>query len=367
MNTSKFILAAFGVTLSNAAVADDVFIANVIMKRDLCVGSTNCLDGETFSNEDIKIKSVTPQILFNDTSSSSQDDWRVGAGSGDFFIKNDSTQNDIIYLDENAPNNAVFVSSSGNLGLGTTLPTENLHITDGSTPTIRLERTLSSSPYSWRILTDNSGIAIRDDTAGTSPFIIQSEAPTSAFYMLASGDVGLGTSTPDAPLEVSTDDSFSFFRITATGATVNESVDITFTAGPLGSGQLRYNIVDGDNQEMSLDADGNMVLDGTLTTAGPTCAGGCDRVFEDGYALPGIKDHAAAMFTSGHLPAVGPTLPGQPINMTEKVANILNELEHAHIYIDQLHSTVENERARSDRMEAQLKAVMSQLDALEVN
>lgn len=43
------------------------------------------------------------------------------------------------------------------------------------------------------------------------------------------------------------------------------------------------------------------------------------------------------MWVHRHLPAVGPTAEGEPFNVTEKSGGMLNELEKAHIYIEQLH------------------------------
>jgi hypothetical protein len=59
-------------------------------------------------------------------------------------------------------------------------------------------------------------------------------------------------------------------------------------------------------------------------------------VFGADYDLPSIEEHAAAMFANSYLPQVGPTVPHAPMNVSEKVGDMLNELEKAHIYIAQL-------------------------------
>ena len=63
------------------------------------------------------------------------------------------------------------------------------------------------------------------------------------------------------------------------------------------------------------------------------------------------------MWENGHLPAVGPTLPGQPMNVSEKMGAVLNELEHAHIYIEELHAEQAAANARIARLEAALQAL----------
>ncbi|MEZ5714070.1 MAG: hypothetical protein R3D85_02175 [Paracoccaceae bacterium] len=100
---------------------------------------------------------------------------------------------------------------------------------------------------------------------------------------------------------------------------------------------------------------GNAILTGTLTTGGTTCGGGCDAVFEPDYPLPSIADHAAQMRALGYLPNVGPTPEGAPFDLTDKLGRMLNELEHAHLYIAQ-------QDARIARLEAQLATVLAGKD-----
>jgi len=57
------------------------------------------------------------------------------------------------------------------------------------------------------------------------------------------------------------------------------------------------------------------------------------------------------MWSNSYLKGVGPTLPDQPINVTRKTTGILNELEKAHIYIEQLHSTIKELESRIEKIE----------------
>ena len=61
-------------------------------------------------------------------------------------------------------------------------------------------------------------------------------------------------------------------------------------------------------------------------------------MFGEDYDLPSIEEHAAAMFTNHYLPQVGPTVPHAPMNISEKVGDMLNELEKAHNYIAQINA-----------------------------
>ena len=80
-------------------------------------------------------------------------------------------------------------------------------------------------------------------------------------------------------------------------------------------------------------------------------------MFDAGFERLSVSDHADLMWENGHLPAVGPTLPGAPMNVSEKMGAMLNELEHAHIYIEQLHDEARARDAVIADLVARLEAV----------
>lgn len=67
---------------------------------------------------------------------------------------------------------------------------------------------------------------------------------------------------------------------------------------------------------------------------------GCDEVFEPDYLLNSIDEHGRLIAENGYLPAVGPTYEGQQIDVMVRMARMLNELETAHLYIQELNSRV---------------------------
>jgi len=178
----------------------------------------------------------------------------------------------VFAVEGGAPDNSLYVDDGGRVGLGTSTPVVELHTVDGDTPTLRLEQNGASgfTPQTWDVAGNESSFFIRDVTNGsTLPFrIMEGGAPSQSLVIDDNGNVGIGAGTsPTAPLEVERSDSFVFFRLTATGGTnPNDSVDVTYTAGPANTGELRYNIVDADGQEMSLNADGDLTITGELTT-----------------------------------------------------------------------------------------------------
>ncbi|MEQ9239703.1 hypothetical protein [Roseovarius indicus] len=349
--------------LPATAPAQTLLSGNHSISGGVCIGPS-CGTGELFAST-LKLKGNSVRLFFEDISTSPgfpTNDWvleaNASSGTGDYFALRDAdTFQTIMRLDAGAPWYSLYVSSDGDVGLGTSLPLANLHVldTDG-TASLRLEGT-TGTPYSWDLRGNQGGFYVYDIGAGTLPLRINAGAPSSSFAIGSDGNVGVGTNSPDAPLEISDNETFSYFRITAENASVNQSVDITFTEGPLGTGEMRYNIVDGDGPEMRLNADGDMVLDGTLTTGGPTCDTGCDAVFDAGFSHLSVTDHAALMWENGHLPAVGPTLPGAPMNVSEKMGAMLNELEHAHIYIEQLHQRIAAQEAETAELRALVRDI----------
>ena len=79
-----------------------------------------------------------------------------------------------------------------------------------------------------------------------------------------------------------------------------------------------------------------------------------DYVFEDDYQLESIEDHSEFMWKEKHLPAVGPGETDDEgreyVEYGSQMRGILEELEKAHIYIEQLNS-------RNKSLEAQLRDV----------
>ncbi|MEQ9239694.1 hypothetical protein [Roseovarius indicus] len=366
--------------------------SDATIRNRLCIGG-ECTDNPTPDfvadgfTASLEIRDFRTRIDFVDRSDANfpNTNWAIElnepntsipSGGTEYFAIQDNSAFTVPFLVRGgAPTNAFFLAESGAIGLQTSLPQMNLHIVDTGRFTeagIRLEDT-TGTPYSWDLRGNNAGFYLFDVTANRLPFQVRPGAPSSSLEIASTGFVGIGTESPGAPLEVSNNDTFSYFRITAEQAAINQSADMTFTGGPLGTGEFRYNIVDGDGPEMRLNADGDMVLDGTLTTGGPTCAGGCDAVFDADFDRLSVTDHATLMWENGHLPAVGVTLPGAPMNVSEKMGGILNELEHAHIYIEELHSRMARQEEQREAQDAvnialseQLAALAARLEKLEV-
>ncbi len=210
----------------------------------------------------------------------------------------------------------------------------------------------------------------KDALATETDQVILKSADT--FTILGNGDVGIGTAAPLANLDINSGAADTTLLLNNTSAQwelkskastgrlnfKNLTLGgVPFKLGPNSvNGLLSVGTMANDLVEVrgELMVEGNVDVTGTLTTGGPTCGGGCDAVFSADYDLPSIEEHAAQMYANSYLPEIGPTVPHAPMNVSETIGTMLNELEKAHIYIAQLKAERDSDRKRIDRLEAYL-------------
>lgn len=370
-------LAAGLVTFAGTAQADFVINDDLIVDGSACIGF-DCVNGESFSFDTIRLKENNLRIKFDDTSvaaSFPRNDWQLTAndsangGASKFSIEDVSGGRTPFTVTAGARSHALFVDSQGDVGIGTSTPAVELHAVSGDTPTLRLEQNGSSgfAPQTWDVAGNETSFFIRDATNGsTLPFRIRPGAASQSLVIDTDDDVGIGILSPDASLHVfGTGGDTQLHVEEASGTTANNRIlALLENNGAAQFALVNTNLADSDwrfqnfddefrvtkagtgNVEMALDASGNLTITGGLVTTGGggACTVGdpCDAVFDPAvYTVPSIEEHAALMWEKKHLPAVGPTGPDMPINMTVKMLRMLNELEHAHIYIEQLHERLE--------------------------
>lgn len=187
---------------------DQVFIDDVIVVGSICVGQ-DCVNGESFGFDTQRLKENNLRVHFDDTSNSASfpgNDWRIAIndsanGGASYFAVQDATAGTTpMTIRAGAGNNALYVSNSGgNVGLGTASPVVELQVTDGDSPTMRLEQSGAAgfTPQTWDIAGNETNFFVRDVTNGSSlPFRIRPGAPSSSLYIDAEGDIGLGTENP---------------------------------------------------------------------------------------------------------------------------------------------------------------------------
>jgi hypothetical protein len=197
---------------------DQVILDDLIVDGSICVGF-DCVNGESFGFDTIRIKENNLRIRAVDTSSTASfpsRDWQItfndssNGGANKFSIDDIDGGRTPFTIEAGAPSHSLYVDDGGRLGLGTSTPVVDVHVKSGNTPTLRLEQDGSSgfAPQTWDLAGNETNFFIRDASNGsTLPFRIRPGAPTSAIDIAANGDVGIGTSSPAARLEIKTSGS----------------------------------------------------------------------------------------------------------------------------------------------------------------
>lgn len=199
---------------------DVVTADDAIIQGSLCAG-LDCVNNESFGFDTIRLKENNTRISFNDTSVPPfpTNDWTIRANSsasgGESFLgfvdrgasnPADETGTIVFSVAAGAPANSIKVDSAGRVGFRTSTPVLDLHTNTGNTPAIRLEQNSSGgfTAQTWDIAGNEANFFVRDVTGGSRlPLRIRPGAPTSSIDIAASGNVGIGTSSPGAKLTVS--------------------------------------------------------------------------------------------------------------------------------------------------------------------
>jgi hypothetical protein len=256
-------------------LADQVYADDLIVQGSQCVGF-DCVDGESFGYDTIRLKENNLQIAFDDTSATAgfpANDWTIIAndaadGGANYLAFYDATGGRVPFkVVAGARTNALYVDSIGRIGLGTSTPVLSLHIVRSDSPSIRLDQDTTGgwAAQVWDLAGNESNFFIRDVTNGSRlPFRIQPGAPSNSLTMKSSGNVGLGTWSPDYSLEIErTGQDAAFVSQRTDGASaVMVARESTVQVGALTNHNLE--LVVNNTPVMTLDAQGNATLEGVL-------------------------------------------------------------------------------------------------------
>ena len=201
------------VDADDPSTRDQVITDDLVVDGSICVGD-DCANGVAFGFDTLLLKENNLRIKFDDTSNSGsfpQNDWQLTAndsingGANRFSIDDISGGRTPFTVEAGAPSNSLYVDDNGRVGIGTSTPVVELHVPDGDTPTLRLEQDQSSgfAAQTWDVAGNEANFFIRDVTNGSRlPFKIQPAAPSNSLYVKNNGDIGLGTASPGAKLDV---------------------------------------------------------------------------------------------------------------------------------------------------------------------
>jgi hypothetical protein len=130
--------------------------------------------------------------------------WSVG-------VDNSDSDKFIIGSGEDLGTSArIVVDTSGNVGIGTTSPSEKLHVSGN----VRIEGDLTvngsytqidtdvNTTEQWNVTNDGTGPAVTINQTGAQDIMDVQDDGTSVFYIEDGGNVGIGTTSPDAKFNV---------------------------------------------------------------------------------------------------------------------------------------------------------------------
>jgi len=362
---------------------DFVILDDLIVDGSACIGF-DCVNGESFGFDTIRLKENNLRIKFDDTSTAAsfpRNDWQItindsaNGGASKFSIDDISGSRTPFTIEANARSNSLYIDDGGRLGLRTSTPSTEIHTVDGDTPTLRLQQDGSSgfAPQTWDVAGNETNFFVRDVTNGsTLPLRIRPGAPSSAIDIAASGNVGIGTASPGDELHVdvaganggvtiesdtnlpqltinnaavASDDGKWRFRVNSVGNFVFTHADTNSTSPFVAEPEANTNLL--------VLSGGEVQITGTVRVNGTQVHP--DFVFEPDYALESIEDHSNYMWAEKHLPAIGAGTYQEDGHSTVDLVGhqfgIVEELEKAHIYIDQLNAKLKDKDLRLASME----------------
>jgi hypothetical protein len=200
-------------------VFDQVIPDDLIVQGSICAG-LDCVNNEDFGFDTIRVKENNTRIQFDDTSTSAgfpSNNWQIrandsGSGGANFlgFVDQGTTGNSetgtiVFAVTAGASANSLRVGSNSKVGLRTATPVLDVHANTTDTPAIRLEQnnTGGFTAQTWDIAGNEANFFVRDVTSGSRlPFRIRPGAPTSSIDIAANGNVGVGSASPHARVDV---------------------------------------------------------------------------------------------------------------------------------------------------------------------
>ncbi len=183
---------------------DQVFNTDVIVQGSMQIGG-DAQNNYSFGSDTFVMSENNLRMLFEDTSASASfpgNDWRFtfndnSNGGDNYFSIDDATGGKRPFrIDAGSPNNAFYIASNGNIGIGTNNPGNiELNIVDGDTPAMRIAQdgSMGYRAQIWDLAGNESNFFVRDVTNGSKlPFRIQPNTPFNTLVVGKNGNVGIG-------------------------------------------------------------------------------------------------------------------------------------------------------------------------------
>ncbi len=342
----------------------------------LCVGN-DCVNGEAFGFDTIRLKENNLRIKFDDTSSTASfppNDWQIrindsaNGGASYFAVEDVSGGRTPFRVSAGARSNALFVDSQGDVGIGTSTPATDIDIKIGDTPTVRLQQdgTSGFTPQTWDMAGNETSFFIRDATGGsTLPFrIMTGGAPSQSLVIDADGHVGIGAGTdPEGQLEVAsgadgtniylTNNSGSWrFNHNASTGRLNIRRDGGNTPVKIDEDADENLLLVGTNATDQIDITGNLIVSGDCSEQNGACA---DYVFGPDHVRLTLPELRAFITENSHLPNVPSEahIKANGVNMAHFTGRLLEKIEELALYTLEQEEVIQELRTRVEQLEAE--------------
>jgi hypothetical protein len=362
-------------------ILDQVILDDLIVDGSACIG-LDCVNGESFGFDTLRLKENNLRIHFQDTSSSASfptSDWRIAindsanGGASYFAIQDVDAGRTVFQIEAGAGSNALYVDDYGRVGLGTSTPAVELEVRDSDTPSVRLNQDGSGgwAPQTWDVAGNEANFFIRDVTNGSQlPFRIKPGADSNSLYINSDNNIGIGTESPDAAVHVQRNSGTAQLLVEEQSSgyavqlkllnngTPRMEFDDTSTANNIwnmgldANSNFIYTHFDNSGLQMKLSPSGDLTIQGSLTTAVTNYP---DYVFESDYDLMSLEDLQTFIEQENHLPNIDSVseveAQGGVVDMSTLQMQLLQKIEELTLYTLQQQQTIEELQVRLDALE----------------
>jgi len=289
---------------------------SLVVQRNACIGDQCNTNDATFSA--LKLKSTLPNLLFDDVDIPCEDppcidtahDWALLVNPSDvaqFSLRDVDGSLTPFTVAAGAPDNSLYVSGNGNVGLGTSTPAVRLDVranAAGPLATARLQNS-SATGYPGIEYLDNNGVVdlyvgldnananTRFNSINNFPIVFLTNS-TERMRVTSGGNVGIGTASPSDKLDLSCDGAgATCMKIRNSSATGFSGVEFAEEGGTTvanssvdnANNTFRFNAINNfpivfltnSTEHVRLDSDGDMGINCNNPTSDLVIAsgGGC--------------------------------------------------------------------------------------------
>jgi hypothetical protein len=214
-------------------------------------------------------------------------------------------------IDDDATGVVMTINSSGSVGIGTTSPSQLLHVRGSSgNEKILAETTTANNAY---FVSMSSARTYYTGTSGTSWVLYDETGASTRMLVNSGGNVGIGTTSPAESLEVASTVDRQGLRVSGSVNNVEINLNntgtsgrkygITSTAGTSGWGAGRFAITDetANAARMVIDSAGNVGI-GTTSPSAPlhvtgaaVVSGGVTANYDSGWVAETNSLHSTTL------------------------------------------------------------------------